>query len=114
MKTVQWLVLCLAFLTMFSACSGPSFSESQSSETNLSNGKKITLTLWYWNRSIDDELLAQAEKQFPNIELKTQKIGGDFKAKLKTTLAARSGEPDIVALNDWMVELFPVRIVFMT
>ncbi|WP_318628055.1 ABC transporter substrate-binding protein [Paenibacillus polymyxa] len=107
MKTVQWLVLCLAFLTMFSACSGPSFSESQSSETNLSNGKKITLTLWYWNRSIDDELLAQAEKHFPNIELKTQKIGGDFKAKLKTTLAARSGEPDIVALNDWMVELFP-------
>ncbi|KAF6615885.1 carbohydrate ABC transporter substrate-binding protein, partial [Paenibacillus sp. EKM208P] len=88
MKTVQWLVLCLAFLTMFSACSEPSSSESQSSETNLSNEKKITLTLWYWNRSIDDELLAQAEKQFPNIELKTQKIGGDFKAKLKTTLAA--------------------------
>ncbi|WP_311079543.1 hypothetical protein [Paenibacillus polymyxa] len=73
----------------------------------MPNGKKITLTLWYWNRSIDDELLAQAEKQFPDIELKTQKIGGDFKAKLKTTLAARSGEPDIVALNDWMEELFP-------
>ncbi|WP_025684020.1 ABC transporter substrate-binding protein [Paenibacillus maysiensis] len=107
MKTVRWLVLYLAFLTMISGCSGPLSSESQSSETNLSNEKKITLTLWYWNRSIDDELLARAEKQFPGIELNTQKIGGDFKAKLKTTLAARSGEPDIVALNDWMVELFP-------
>lgn len=69
--------------------------------------QKVTLTLWYWNRSIDDKLIAKAKEKFPNIELTAQKIGGDFKAKLKTTLAARSGEPDIVALNDWIMELFP-------
>lgn len=63
--------------------------------------------MWYWNRSIDDKLIAKAKEKFPNIELTAQKIGGDFKAKLKTTLAARSGEPDIVALNDWIMELFP-------
>ncbi len=74
---------------------------------NQSNGKKITLTLWYWNRSIDDSLLKKVDRQFPNIHLITQKIGGDFKAKLMTTLAARSGGPDIIGLNSWDAELFP-------
>ncbi|MFB5760024.1 ABC transporter substrate-binding protein [Paenibacillus medicaginis] len=102
MKLILILCLVLLFLLLcvLSACS-PSLPD-----TSSSNGKKITLTLWYWNRSIDDNLIAQAEKQFPNIQINAQKIGGDFKAKLKTTLAARTGEPDIVALNDWMPELF--------
>ncbi|WP_274648871.1 ABC transporter substrate-binding protein [Paenibacillus humicola] len=75
-------------------------------------GKKITLTLWYWNRSIDDNLLKQVDKQFPGIHLDAQKIGGDFKAKLMTTLAARSGGPDIIGLNDWVSALFPDKSRF--
>ncbi|WP_248924578.1 ABC transporter substrate-binding protein [Paenibacillus hamazuiensis] len=78
-----------------------------------SGDKKITLTLWYWNRSIDDELLKQVDQQFPNIHLNYQKIGGDFKAKLMTTLAARSGGPDIVGLNDWVSALFPDKTRFV-
>ncbi|WP_274363159.1 ABC transporter substrate-binding protein [Paenibacillus thermotolerans] len=95
-----WLALCLAMIVTLSGC-GLLFAGEDASQSN-----KITLTLWYWNRSIDDNLIAQVEKQFPNIELHAQKVGGDFKAKLKTTLAAKSGEPDIVALNDWIMELF--------
>lgn len=74
---------------------------------------KITLTLWYWNRSIDDDLLAQVEQVFPHIQLKTEKIGGDFKAKLMAAFAARSGAPDIVGLNDWVAEFFPNKDQFV-
>ncbi|GGD82990.1 ABC transporter substrate-binding protein [Paenibacillus nasutitermitis] len=72
-----------------------------------SSDKKITLTLWYWNRGLDDKLIASLENQFPSIRINAQKIGGDFKSKLKTTLAAGSGGPDIVAFNDWVTEMFP-------
>lgn len=73
---------------------------------NASTEKTKTLTLWYWNRSLDDELIKSVEKEFPGIRIDAQKIGGDFKSKLKTTLAAGSGGPDIVAFNDWVAELF--------
>ena len=45
--------------------------------------------------------------RFPNVRIVAQKVGGDFKSKLKTTLAAGSGGPDIVAFNDWVTEMFP-------
>lgn len=77
------------------------------------NDEKITLTLWYWSRSIDDNLIKEVSKQFPNITIEAEKIGGDFKAKLMTTLAAGSGGPDIVAMNDWVAELFPNKDQFV-
>ncbi|OPA74786.1 sugar ABC transporter substrate-binding protein [Paenibacillus selenitireducens] len=77
------------------------------SSGSSSNDKMKTLTLWYWNRSLDDKLINLIQTQFPGIRINAQKIGGDFKSKLKTTLAAGSGGPDIVAFNDWVTELFP-------
>lgn len=65
-----------------------------------------TLTLWYWNRSLDDNLIKAVEKEFPGIRINAQKIGGDFKSKLKTTLAGGTGGPDLVAFNDWVAEFF--------
>lgn len=100
-KRACWVAAFMACVLLLGGCS--IWPGQDDSATN----KKVALTLWYWNRSIDDKLLAKAQEQFPNIQLTAQKIGGDFKAKLKTTLAARSGEPDIVALNDWIMELFP-------
>ncbi|MFD1956306.1 ABC transporter substrate-binding protein [Paenibacillus thailandensis] len=93
-------VLLLLAVVAISGCSFPGAGEKPSDE-------KITLTLWYWNRSLDDSIIAEAEQRFPNIKINAQKVGGDFKSKLKTTLAAGSGGPDIVALNDWVAELFP-------
>ncbi|SFJ48404.1 cellobiose transport system substrate-binding protein [Paenibacillus sp. UNC496MF] len=69
--------------------------------------KKTTLTIWYWNRGLDDKLIEAARTEFPNVRIVAQKVGGDFKSKLKTTLAAGSGGPDIVAFNDWVTEMFP-------
>lgn len=74
---------------------------------------KIQLTLWYWNRSIDDNLLAQVSKQFPNIELKAEKIGGDFRAKLITTITAGSGAPDITGINSDIATYFPSKDKFV-
>ncbi|MGM1049493.1 MAG: ABC transporter substrate-binding protein [Bacillota bacterium] len=90
---VSCLIVCITFFV--SGCSA-----------DQSNSETKTLTLWYWNRSLDDDLIKSVEKEFPGIRIQAQKIGGDFKSKLKTTLAAGSGGPDIVAFNDWVAELF--------
>jgi ABC-type sugar transport system, periplasmic component len=99
MRTKRLLLLLLTAVMTLGGCSiggGGGSSDNQ-----------ITLTLWYWNRSLDDSIIADAEQQFPNLRIQAQKIGGDFKSKLKTALAAGSGGPDIVAINDWVAELFP-------
>jgi cellobiose transport system substrate-binding protein len=70
-------------------------------------GHKITLMLWYWNRSIDDSILAQVSRRFPNITLQAVKIGGDYNAKLRTSLAGQSQVPDIVGLNADIATYFP-------
>lgn len=98
MKKMRMAFTCLLLVVlMISGCSSGSSS----------NENVKTLTFWYWNRSIDDNLIQSVQKQFPGIRINAQKIGGDFKSKLKTTLAAGSGGPDIVAFNDWVTELFP-------
>ncbi|MCL6625755.1 MAG: extracellular solute-binding protein [Alicyclobacillus shizuokensis] len=61
------------------------------------NGK-ITLTLWYWNDSINDDLLKQVDKAFPNVHLQAEKIGGNFESKLIASMYADDA-PDITAIN---------------
>jgi cellobiose transport system substrate-binding protein len=70
-------------------------------DTSTKQGK-TKITLWYWNRSLSDDLLKKVSKKFPNIQLEPQKIGGDFRLKLQTTLVGGSGAPDIVLFNDWV------------
>jgi cellobiose transport system substrate-binding protein len=65
-----------------------------------------TLSLWYWNRSISDKLLGMAPKE-TGIPLEAQKIGGDFKSKLLTSLAGRAYIPDITGLNEDVATYFP-------
>ncbi|OAS89302.1 MULTISPECIES: ABC transporter substrate-binding protein [Metabacillus] len=89
-------------------------SSSQSNTTEEDSDGKVTLTLWYWNRSLDDDLLAKVKEEFPNVNLKPQKIdGAEYKTKLQTTLAAGSGAPDIVAMNDWANEFLPYTDQFV-
>lgn len=95
-KTRNCILCLLIVMFMLSGCS-----------VNSSTPNQKTLTLWYWNRGLDDKLIQAVQKQFPDVRINAQKIGGDFKSKLKTTLAAGSSGPDIVAFNDWVTELFP-------
>ncbi|SDS50673.1 cellobiose transport system substrate-binding protein [Paenibacillaceae bacterium GAS479] len=93
------LTLLMLVVLVVSGCS--------SGDSNESPNELKTLTLWYWNRALDDSLIQSVQKQFPNIRINAQKIGGDFRSKLKTTLAAGTGGPDIIAMNDWVAEMFP-------
>lgn len=67
---------------------------------------KIHLTMWYWNRSIDDSLIAQVGKVFPNIDLTAEKIT-NYDSKVRTSMAGHNGVPDIVAINSNIATYFP-------
>ncbi|MFD1677157.1 ABC transporter substrate-binding protein [Alicyclobacillus fodiniaquatilis] len=66
--------------------------------SNNANGKKITITLWYWNQSLSDQILAQVDKAFPNVHFVAEKIGGNFESKLIASLYAGDA-PDITGIN---------------
>ncbi|QBD77512.1 extracellular solute-binding protein [Ktedonosporobacter rubrisoli] len=91
---VGMLCSSLLFSFMLSACGGDG-----------ANGK-IHLTIWYWNRSIDDKLLAQVSKQFPNVVLIPEKIT-DYDNKVRTAMAGHKGVPDIIAINSNIATYFP-------
>jgi cellobiose transport system substrate-binding protein len=65
-----------------------------------------TLSLWYWDRSMSDKLLDMVPDE-TGVPLTKQKIGGDFKAKLLTSLAGRAYVPDITGLNEDVATYFP-------
>ncbi|MFF0013939.1 ABC transporter substrate-binding protein [Streptomyces sp. NPDC005374] len=74
------------------ACGGSSGSGG------TKNGKN--LTLWYWGGALSDKVVAEAKTHFSSqIKLTTASIGGDFKQKLTTTLAAGSSVPDITGIK---------------
>jgi cellobiose transport system substrate-binding protein len=84
----------VALLGGLAACGGGKNSSSQ-------------MTLWYWNRSLDDGFLAQANKQFASLKLQPNKIAVDYKPKLLTTLAGKSYVPDITNINSDIATYFP-------
>ncbi len=97
-KIVTWILLFSASVFTLGGCQALTSGEEE----------EITLTLWYWNRSLDDQILKEVEEAFPNIRLDAQKIGGDeYKTKLQTALIAGTGGPDIIAMNDWVYEFLP-------
>jgi cellobiose transport system substrate-binding protein len=62
------------------------------------NGKN--LTLWYWGGALSDKVVADARTHFSgDIKLTVASIGGDFKQKLTTTLAAGTSVPDITGIK---------------
>ncbi|MBM7784469.1 ABC transporter substrate-binding protein [Tenggerimyces flavus] len=65
-----------------------------------------TISMWYWNRSISDTLLAKTPKD-TGVKLAAQKIGGDFRAKLLTSLAGKAYVPDVTGLNEDIATYFP-------
>lgn len=70
------------------------------------SGGKIHLTMWYWNRSIDDDLIAQVDKVFPNIDLTAEKIT-NYDSKVRTSMAGHTGVPDIIGINSNISTYFP-------
>lgn len=104
MKSSKYgFIYCLcALMFVLAACSGPAFLNGIGGSAG-----KITITLWYWNRAIDDRLIAQVERQFPHVLFKPLKIGGGYDAKLRTALAGHANIPDIVGINSNIATYFP-------
>nr|BBH89178.1 sugar ABC transporter substrate-binding protein [Thermosporothrix sp. COM3] len=97
MRNLACILLLMAVLLSLAGCG---------LNANASGDGKIHLKLWYWNRSIDDNLLAQVNKVFPNVVLEPQKMS-DYDAKVRTTMAAHNGVPDILAINSNISIYFP-------
>jgi cellobiose transport system substrate-binding protein len=75
-------------------------------------GGKIQLTMWYWNRSIDDTLINAVDRQFPNIHLVATKIT-DYDTKIRTSMAGHTAIPDIIGINSNIATYFPDENMFV-
>lgn len=75
-------------------------------------GPDNTVVLWYWNRSIDDDLFREFEQQHDGITVDNQKVGGDYAGKFNTMLAGKAYVPDVVALNEDVSRYFPDQAQF--
>ncbi|MFI9383104.1 extracellular solute-binding protein [Kutzneria sp. NPDC052558] len=75
------------------------FSAACGSSGSSATGKE--LTLWYWGGGLSDKVVADAKTHFAaDIALTANSVGGDFKQKLVTTLAAGgSSVPDITGIK---------------
>jgi cellobiose transport system substrate-binding protein len=97
----------LGLTTSLGALSGCGSSVSISPDPN-------ELVLWYWARSINPKLLAQAAEQIPSTQrrLRADVIGGTFDSKLRTSLAGRAYIPDITGINSNCSLYFPNEELF--
>jgi len=66
---------------------------------SASGGSDSSLSLWIWGGGLSKAVLDDAVKKFTKPALKTQEIGGDFKAKLLTTMTGGKGVPDITGVK---------------
>src|SRR5882757_8028994 len=72
-------------------------------------GAADELSMWCWTGSVNDSLIAIAEKGIPGAtkKLAMTRIGGDYKTKVLTSLAGKSLVPDIIGINDDVATYFP-------
>lgn len=92
------LVMLLAFSMLLAACGGKS-EEGQGGSTKGASGDVKTVKIFQFKTEIVDglnELKVEFEKEYPNIKLDIQTVGGgaDYGAALKTKFAS-SDAPDI-------------------
>lgn len=99
MKKMLAILLCLVMLlgiTVFSSTNAEVSNES------------VTLELWYWQSSLNDELIAKVSEQFPGVTINANKFNSEnMQEKVTTALASNSPMPDILAMDDWVSILLP-------
>ncbi|WAU80413.1 extracellular solute-binding protein [Streptomyces sp. Qhu-G9] len=74
------------------------------------------LSIWYWQGALSDKLLATAKRSVPGVpglKVKGSPIAGDYKAKLRTSMAARAHVPDLACVNSGVSEFFPDEQEFL-
>ncbi|WP_106767000.1 ABC transporter substrate-binding protein [Paenibacillus faecalis] len=99
MKKMKFtLIMLLAFSMLLSACGGSS-TEGESESNDTASGEVKTVKIFQFKTEIVDalnELKVEFEKEYPNIKLDIQTVGGgaDYGASLKTKFASGDA-PDI-------------------
>jgi cellobiose transport system substrate-binding protein len=88
-RLVQLGLLGVAGASGLTACGG----------SDSGDGDTSSLSLWIWGGGLSTAVLDEAVKKFAKPTLKTQEIGGDFKAKLLTTMTGGRGVPDITGVK---------------
>ena len=71
-----------------------------------SGGNDDAFVLWMWPEGYGDKVLDAVTKEFPDLNLRQDVIGGDFKQKLTTTFSAGSGLPDITGVKGEDIAFF--------
>ncbi|WP_219834189.1 ABC transporter substrate-binding protein [Paenibacillus sp. R14(2021)] len=112
LKALSGTLLALSFMLVVTACGQSKTNNSGGNESAA--GQKVTLKMWYWNGAISDSTIEAAKKQFPNIDLKAEKLpsGGDYLTKLKTTITGGGDGPDIVAMDSWISSMLAYKDKF--
>ena len=72
---------------------------STSAGSSGGGGSSSGLGLWYWNGGLSDKVVEAAKTQFPKDDIKPNKVGGDFKQKLQTTLTGGSFIPQVTGVK---------------
>jgi cellobiose transport system substrate-binding protein len=93
---------------VFTAATGALVSACGDDDSGGGSGSDSkTTTLWYWAGGLSDKVVADAVTQFTSkTTMKPSVIGGDFKAKLVTTLASGKFVPDITGVKGEDVAAF--------
>src|SRR5205085_7535934 len=77
-----------------------SCSSSSAGSGTTAGGGIQDMSLWYWDGGLSPAVITAAQTQFAStVKLTATKIGGDFKQKLQTTLAAGAGLPSITGVK---------------
>lgn len=74
------------------------------------------LSIWYWNGALSDKLLAIAARGVPGVaglKVKGAPISGEYRAKLRTSMAARAYVPDLACVNSPFSDFFPDEQEFL-
>ncbi|MFJ4821419.1 ABC transporter permease subunit [Streptomyces sp. NPDC088801] len=91
------------------AAAGGFWTAGCGSQRSLGDSDEITL--WTWDRSVSDELVARAETRgIPGAEgfrISRTNNGGHFNTKVRTALAGKSLVPDIIGVNSDVATYFP-------
>lgn len=68
----------------------------------------VELELWYWQSSLNDDLIAKVSEVFPNIKINANKFNSEtMQEKVTAAIASNSDLPDILCMDDWVCTLFP-------
>ncbi|WP_407562248.1 ABC transporter substrate-binding protein [Streptomyces sp. 184] len=80
-------------------------------------GGSDEITMWTWDRSVSDELVARAEAEgIPGAEgfrVSRTNVGGNYNTKVRTTLAGKSMVPDIIGINADVATYFTNQDMFV-